>query len=182
MIRTRKNESNLDAIQKVNWISKGIIKSDYDEYLKLLEDLQKLKSDPNLAADSDTVVQNLPTLYSFWDLIPENIFEIPANGRANKILKTLDSNTKHPDFPRKSDNTLITKHMIHKGDIKLKIDEEKFLQIIERYFIIKSERNDSVHARQIPKELLASEESEISYATILKNYMKQGLDEYSKII
>lgn len=177
----RKNNFNMEDKQNGNWISKGIIKSDYDTYLKLLEDLQELKSNHKLAANLNTVAENLPTLYSFRDLIPETVFQVPANGRENVILKTLEG-TNNEDFPRKSDNVLITKHMIMQGDINLNIAEEKFLPIIERYFVIKSERNDSVHARQLPKELLDSEESEISYAAILKNYLTAGLKEYSDIL
>ena len=146
--------------------------------------MQKLKSNPNLAADSDTVVQNLPTLYSFWYLIPKNIFEIPANGRENIILKKIEG-ANNDDFPKKSNRMLLTKHMLMQGDLKLKIAkiaEEKFLPIIERYFIIKAQRNDSAHARLITKEKSSVSNSEKTHAEFLKDYMKQGLDEYSEII
>ena len=37
----------------------GLIKSDYESYLKFLEDLQKLKDNPKLAADLKTVAEKI---------------------------------------------------------------------------------------------------------------------------
>ena len=179
---------NFEKFQKDNscdyWEMFGLIKSDYKGYLKLLDDLQKLKANPALVADLQTVAENLPTLYSFWDLIPENIFKIPANGRVKKIFTSIEGTASNSDaFKQKTNNTLIIHHMIWHDILQLvDIDEETFLKIIDRYFIVKSERNDSVHARQIPKELLGGADSEISYAELLKEYMKQGLLEYSAVV
>ena len=173
----RKNEFNIDDVEKENWTGKGIIKADYDDYLKLLQELQELKSNPDLAADLNTVAKNLPTLYSFWDLISEDVFQMPVNGRENIILKILE-NTGNDDFPKKSNNTLITKHMIMHGDFTLNIDEETFLKIIERYFIVKVERNNIAHARLTLNEKSDVSDSEKSHTVSLKEYMKQGLEEY----
>ena len=182
----RPGKFDIEAFKKANtfegnWEFQGIIKSDYDDYLNLLEDLQNLKNNPNLAVDIETVKEKLPTLYSFWYLIPKNIFEIPANGRMKNIFIALE-NTPQKNFTRKSNNTLIIHHMIKNEILHMNIDEEKFLQIIERYFIIKSERNDSAHARLITKEKSSDSNSEKTHAEFLKDYMKQGLDEYSEII
>lgn len=163
----------------------GLIASDYESYLNLLRDLQKLKSNPEFAADLETFSKNLPTLYSFWDLIPENIFKIPANGRVKKILLAFEQTSNKSDaYKQKNNNTLIIYHMIrHGGIIELvDIDEENFLKIIDRYFIVKSERNDSVHARRLPKKLLGGADSKKSYSELLKDYMKDGLQEYSAVV
>ena len=143
-----------------------------------------MKDNPTFAADLKTVSENLPTLYLFWDLIPENIFEIPASDRTNKILTSVENTKSNADaFKQKNNNTLIIYHMIqHGGILELAIDEETFLKIIDRYFIVKSERNDSVHARRLPKKLIGGADSAKSYAKILKAYMKEGLQEYSAVI
>lgn len=163
----------------------GLIAADYENYLKLLRDLQKLKSNPELVADLETFSKNLPTLYSFWDLIPENIFEIPANGRVKQILLAFEQAKSNADaYKQKNNNTLIIYHMIRHGGIidLVDINEENFLKIIDRYFIVKSERNDSVHARRLPKKLLGSADSKKSYSELLKDYMKDGLQEYSAVV
>ena len=185
----RCNRFDMKTFKKDNswgyWKGRFIIQSDYDTYFELLEELQKLKADSNLVKDIETVAEKLPTLYTFWDLIPEDIFKIKhSNGRVKNILLSLEKNQKsaRKDFIRKSNKVLTFHHMIEKGIFKLNIDEEKFFKIIDRYFIIKSERNDSVHARQVPKELLVSENSGKSYAALLKDYMQKGLEEYSDVV
>ena len=143
--------------------------------------MQTLKSNPDLTKDIKTVAEKFPTLYSFWDLIPKNIFKVPVDQRADKIFEAL-CNAETSDLRIKTNNTLIIHHMIRHGILTLNIDEEKFLPIIDRYFIVKSERNDSVHATRRPKELIGDANSEISYATLLKKYMKDGLNEYAEAI
>ena len=161
-----------------------MIESDYKDYLELLKDLRKLKDDQSLAKNIETVAEKLPTLYSFWDLVPENIFEQDENQRAEKILSMLENTPdKSESFRKKFNNTLILHHMIENKMLKVNIaDEEKFLDIIERYFVVKNERNDSVHAKRTPKELLSSANPEESRAALLKNYMKTGLEEYRNAI
>ena len=183
----RLGKFNPKKFQKDNsftyWEMFGVIESDYETYLKLLQDLQKLKDNPEFATDLKTVAEKLPTLYSFWDLVPENIFEIPSNGRAKKIFTSIEGTSGKADaFKKKTNTTLIIHHKILLGIFELHIDEENFLPIIDRYFIVKSERNDSVHARRLPKELLGGADSEISYAELLKEYMKAGLKEYSAVV
>ena len=163
-----------------NWKIQGIIESDFETYLKLLQDLQKLKSAPNLATDLDTVAENLPTLYFFRDLIPEDIFKKPLEARPSKILKNC-AGILTESFMIKNKRTQLIHFMIFNGMLNLNIDDEEiFLKIIERYFTIKNERNNSAHARLIPKETLRNSDSEISYAELLKGYMKQGLQEYAE--
>ena len=175
-------KSNLEKFQKNN-SGESLIKSDYEGYVKLLRDLQKLKSNPAFATDLQTVAENLPTLYSFWDLMPENIFEIPANGRVKVIFTSIEGTPNKADaFKQKTNNTLIIYDMIQHGILELAIDEEIFLKIIDRYFIVKSERNDSVHARRLPKEMIGGADSAESYAELLKAYMKAGLQEYSAVV
>ena len=70
--------------------------------------------------------------------------------------------------------------MIMNGMLTLNIDEELFIKIMERYLTIKNERNNSAHALMIPKAKLDVADSRMNYATILKDYMKQGLEEYLK--
>ncbi len=167
--------------KREDWISQGIIFWDFDEFKNLLQDLQTLKSVPNLAADSDTVAENLTTLYSFWNFIPKDIFAKPVAERVDEILNAFAPI--NPDNLRKTNsNTLITHYMIINNMLKLKVDEEKILPIIERYFIIKVERNDIAHARLMPKEKSSDSNLEKTHAEFLKDYMQQGLDEYSEII
>ena len=183
----RLNKFKMETFNKDNiseyWVGMfNIIQSDYDNYVELLEELQTLKSNPDLTADIKTVAEKFSTLYSFWDLIPKNIFKIPVNQRADKIFETL-CNAEPSAFRIKTNNTLIIHHMIMHDILRLNvIDEKTFLKIIDRYFIIKSERNDSVHATRRPKELIGDANSEISYATLLKGYMNDGLNEYSEAI
>ena len=175
---------DFEKFQKDN-SGEGLIQSDYENYLDLLRDLQKLKSNTEFVADLETFSKNLPTLYSFWDLIPEDIFKIPANGRVKKILLTFEQTSNKSDaYKQKNNNTLIIYHMIRHGGIidLVDIDEETFLKIIDRYFIVKSERNDSVHARRLPKKLLGGADSKKSYSELLKAYMKEGLQEYSAAV
>lgn len=161
-----------------DWTARGIIKFDYETYINLLEDSKKLKTNHNLAADSDTVKTNLPTLYSFWHLVPENIFEQPENKRVNKILTFYG--VKNDAFIKTNDGTLKLHHMIRNEMLKLNIaDAETFLKIIERYFTLKVERNDCAHARMIPRENFSSSNSETSYVESLKKYMQDGINEIS---
>ena len=182
----RLNNFKMTTFEKNNssthWVGIfNIIQSDYKIYFQLLEELQTLKSNPDLTKDIKTVAEKFPTLYSFWDLIPKNIFKVHVNQRADKIFEAL-CNAETSDLRIKTNNTLIIHHMIRHGILTLNIDEEKFLPIIDRYFIVKSERNDSVHATRRPKELIGDANSEISYATLLKKYMKDGLNEYAEAI
>ena len=180
----KSNQPYIDAFndaKRKDWISKGIISWDFDEYVNLLNDLQKLKSNPNLAADFETVAGNLTTLYSFWNFIPKDIFKKNVFERVAEILVAF-APISADNFRRTNSNTLITHYMIMKGMLKIKIDEEKFLPIIERYFIIKVERNDIAHARLTPKEKASSSNSEKTHAEFLKDYMKKGLEEYSNIV
>lgn len=53
--------------------------------------------------------------------------------------------------------------MISNDILKLNKDEKKFLPLIDSYFKVKSERNDSVLSRTIPKKLHCSENADNSY-------------------
>lgn len=54
-------------------------------------------------------------------------------------------------------------HLISNDILKLNKDEKKFLPLIDSYFTVKSERNDSVLSRTIPKKLHCSENTDNSY-------------------
>lgn len=184
IVLIKSNQPYMDAFNDDNrkdWISKGIISWDFDEYISLLNDLQKLKSNPNLANDFDTIEKNLKTLYSFWNFIPKDIFKKPVLERVEEILAAF-APIKADKFRKTNSNTLITHYMIMNNMLKVKIDEKKLLPIIERYFIVKVERNDIAHARLTPKEEASTSNSEKTHAEFLKDYMKQGLKEYSDII
>ena len=102
--------------------------------------------------------------------------------RADKIFEELEQ-TEVDALKIKTNNTLIIYHMLRSGILVLnRINEEDFLKIVDRYFRVKSERNDSVHATQRPKELLGNAKPKESYAAFLKNFLQQGLDEYSDIV
>ena len=181
----RKNRFDMQVFQQnnsfANWSAKGIIKSDFEEYKQLLDDLQKLKANSNLATNEETILKNLPTLHSFIQLIPKNTFEIKnLDKRIKKMFVSLE-NANYRAFIRKNANTLIIYYMIINDMLILNSDEEKLLKFMDRYFIIKQERNDSAHARLIPQSNLTNQSSGKSYAEILKEYMKEGIREYSSI-
>lgn len=158
------------------WTNEGLIAWDFEDYINLLQDLQKLKSQPDLVCDVATVANNLPTLYSYWNFVPKNIFETVESQRVQEIFNSF-AQIKSDEFRKTNSNTLITKYMIMNGVFKLNIDEEIFLKIAERYFIIKVERNDIANARMITKK--TATDSENDHAVFLKEFMKQGLVEYS---
>lgn len=155
---------DIDAFKAEDWIAKGIIKFDYENYIKFLEDLQKLKA----GSDLKTVEDNF-----FSDLIPKN-------KSVKKILNILANSTPPDAFIKTNDKIFKFHYMIINKMLTLNIDDEDiFLKIMERYFTIKNERNNSAHALMIPKARLDVADSEISYAKILKDFMKQGLDDYA---
>ena len=161
-----------------------VFRNGVKEYINLLLDLQKLKFSSNLALNEETIFKNLPSLYSFIRLVSKETLTIePLEARIRKILIELEQ-TDYNNFIMKQSNTLIIHHMIHEGMLTLNInDEEDFIKIMERYFIIKQERNDSAHALMITKGKLSTqqESSEKSYAEVLKDYMKEGIREYLNI-
>lgn len=162
---------------KTIWEAQGIIESDYNEYIELLKELQELKTSPNLLTDLNTFRQEFPTLCSFQNVITEEIFTEPSDRRVGKIFKTLNE-IRIETFKKKKVKTLMMYYLVLTGGIILNVDKETFIKIVDRYFIIKSKRNDSAHANLIPKESSKISDSETSYATILKEYMKQGIEEY----
>ena len=187
ILAIRKNSFSMQVFQKDNnlekWSSEGIIESDFKEYVNLLVDLQKLKLNPELAANEETILKSLPSIHSFISLIPEDILKLmPLNKRAKEIFIKFES-IDYNSLLIKQANTLINHYMINTGMLKLNInDEEDFIKIMERYFTIKQERNNSAHALMITKGKLSSQESkQKNYAEILKEYMKEGIQEYLKV-
>ena len=187
ILAIRKNSFSMQVFQKDNnlekWSSEGIIESDFKEYVNLLVDLQKLKLNPELAANEETILKSLPSSHSFISLIPEGILKLmPLNKRAKEIFIKFES-IDYNSLLVKQANTLINHYMINTSMLKLNInDEEDFIKIMERYFTIKQERNNSAHALMITKGKLSSQESkQKNYAEILKEYMKEGIQEYLKV-
>lgn len=187
ILAIRKNSFSMQVFQKDNnlekWSSEGIIESDFKEYVNLLVDLQKLKLNPELAANEETILKSLPSIHSFISLIPEGILKLmPLNKRAKEIFIKFES-IDYNSLLVKQANTLINHYMINTSMLKLNInDEEDFIKIMERYFTIKQERNNSAHALMITKGKLSSQESkQKNYAEILKEYMKEGIQEYLKV-
>ena len=154
---------DIDAFKTEDWVAKGIIKSDYEKFVKFLEDLQKFKAGSDLQTLKDS---------PFIDLIPQS-------KSVKKILNILANSTPPDAFIKTNDKIFKFHYMIMNGMLTLNIDEELFIKIMERYLTIKNERNNSAHALLIPKAKLDVADSRMNYATILKDYMKQGLKDYA---
>ena len=187
ILAIRKNSFSMQEFQKDNnfekWSSKGIIESDFKEYVNLLVDLQKLKLNPELSTNEEIILESLPSIHSFISLISEDILNlIPLNKRVKEIFIKFE-NINYNSLLIKQANTLINHYMINTGMLKLNIsDEEDFVKIMERYFTIKQERNNSAHALMITKGKLSSQEdAKKSYAEILKEYMNEGIHEYLEV-
>ena len=64
--------------------------------------------------------------------------------------------------------------MIFNEIFKVNIDEFDFLKIMDRYFRLKKERNQSNHARR--------DSGEFNTATELQDFMIEGIDELEKFV
>ena len=143
---------------------------------QIFESLDAINKNPKIFKTLDA--QELFPLKKIIDAIKTKLEEFEhGKQRGKEILKFLQNRAKLKDyFPAYECDTKIFRleYMLNQKIFRLKMDNEKFFGVMEKYFLFKDERNHSNHARQ-------DETGEFETAKKLQDEMKRGLKEIETI-
>ncbi len=161
----------------VDWLPHEEIFADEEEICRSLNLLNKLKNSPQILLNLSN-----PELDLIRPIIKKLSAEFEKNPkgfqRIKKILEFVETSnveTLKKFFPYFKFKAQIFRlqYMLEKEIFSLNVDRKIFLQIMERYFRLKDERNHSNHAR--------NDIGEFETAKDLEKCMLDGLDEIEKV-
>lgn len=147
-------------------------------------DVEKLRAQYELLARvAANQFENLPLepLKEFFDKLKPKLVNAPPAKKRKEILNTLGQlkvEEVKKYFPplvcRRNAQIFRLKMMLDAQIFDLHFDKETFFNIMEKYFRIKSERNQSNHARE--------DEGEFKSALELRDFMLSGIDELDSVL
>ena len=148
----------------------GIQKPNENQLRLMLETLSKILQNPGLLLNLESA-ELLPIQKIITSIKPKLESLSTVSERRKEFLNYINGNGLKENFPAfKSDARIFRlKYMIDNKIFSVSIPEEKFFAIMEKYFILKDERNHSNHARL--------DIGDFATAKDLAEFMKGGLDE-----
>ncbi|MBQ9479459.1 MAG: TM1812 family CRISPR-associated protein [Selenomonadaceae bacterium] len=142
-----------------------------------LELLQKLRAEPSPLMTLDDPM--LEPIRKLIDALTSELAEMPKPKlRFNRILNFISMELKGEKlfeyFPNIAARPSAPfKVLLSQNVFSLRIDQEKFLSIMDKYLRLKKERNQTNHAREDSGEFIT--------AIALKDFINVGLDELSEV-